>query len=108
MAYKHFNTAILIRLLIIILLSMSASYLLFVDRDYTLSLLPLSLLIIALINIIRYFNKINQWIAFFLLGIENEDTTLKAPSKSGNKAIDDIYFGINRLNELFKTNQNRN
>ena len=102
MAYKHFNTAILIRLLIIILLSMSASYLLFVDRDYTLSLLPLSLLIIALINIIRYFNKINQWIAFFLLGIENEDTTLKAPSKSGNKAIDDIYFGINRLNELFK------
>ncbi len=102
MAYKHFNTAILIRLLIIILLSISASYLLFVDQDYTLSLLPFSLLIIAIINIIRYFNKINQWIAFFLLGIENEDTTLKAPSKSGNKAIDDIYVGINRLNDLFK------
>jgi len=49
-----------------------------------------------------YVNKINQWIAFFLLGIENEDTTLKTPSKSGNKAIDDIYEGINRLNELFK------
>lgn len=102
MTYKHFNAAILIRLLMIILLSMAASYLLFVDQDYTLSLLPLSLLIIALINIFRYFNKINQWIAFFLLGIENEDTTLKAPSKSGNKAIDDINVGINRLNELFK------
>lgn len=102
MAYKYFNTAILIRLLIIILLSMSASYLLFVDRDYLLSLIPFSLLIIAIINIIGYFNKINQWIAFFLLGIENEDTTLKAPSKSGNRAIDDIYVGINRLNDLFK------
>lgn len=102
MTYKYFNTAILTRLIIIVLLSMAASYLLFVDQHYALSLLPLSLLIIALINIIRYFNKINQWIAFFLLGIENEDTTLKAPSKSGNKAIDDIYVGINRLNELFK------
>ncbi len=102
MTYKHFNKAILIRLAIIILLSMSASYLLFVDHEYALSLLPFSLLLIAIINIIRYFNKINQWIAFFLLGIENEDTTLKAPTKSGNRAIDDIYVGINRLNDLFK------
>lgn len=81
---------------------MATSYLLFVDHDYALSIIPISLLIIALINIVNYFNKINQWIAFFLLGIENEDTTLKAPTKSGNRAIDDIYFGINRLNELFK------
>lgn len=81
---------------------MVISYLLFVERNYALSLIPAFLLIVALINIIRYFNKINQWVAFFLLGIENEDTTLKVPSKSGNRAIDDIYFGINRLNELFK------
>jgi nitrogen fixation/metabolism regulation signal transduction histidine kinase len=81
---------------------MAISYLLFVEENYALSLLPGFLLLIALINIIRYFNKINQWVAFFLLGIENEDTTLKVPSKSGNRAIDDIYFGINRLNELFK------
>lgn len=40
--------------------------------------------------------------AFFILGIENEDTTLKPPPKSGNKSIDDVYLGINRLNELFK------
>jgi len=81
---------------------MAVSYLLFAEQNYALSLIPAFLLIVALINIIRYFNKINQWIAFFLLGIENEDTTLKVPSKSGNRAIDDIYFGINRLNELFK------
>ena len=102
MRYNHFNKSISIRLAIIILLSMAVSYLLFAEQNYALSLIPAFLLIVALINIIRYFNKINQWIAFFLLGIENEDTTLKVPSKSGNRAIDDIYFGINRLNELFK------
>lgn len=40
--------------------------------------------------------------AFFLLGIENEDTTLKPPPRSGNKTIDDVYTGITRLNNLFK------
>ncbi|MBU2554244.1 MAG: GHKL domain-containing protein [Bacteroidetes bacterium] len=102
MRYNHFNKSISIRLVIIILLSMAISYLLFVEQNYAISLLPAFLLLVALINIIRYFNKINQWVAFFLLGIENEDTTLKVPSKSGNRAIDDIYFGINRLNELFQ------
>ena len=102
MIYKHFSAAILIRLIIIIVLSVISSYLLFVKQDYSLSIIPIFLLVIALINIIKYFNKINQWIAFFLLGIENEDTTLKAPTKSGNRAIDDIYLGISRLNDMFK------
>ena len=61
----------------------------------------LLLLVIQIINIVRYFNKINQWISFFLLGIENEDTTLKIPSRTGNKAIDEVYRGMSRLNELF-------
>ncbi len=102
MIYKHFNKAIIIRLILLVFLSMAVSYLIFTDHNYLGSLLPLGLLFIAIINIVQYLNKINQWIAFFLLGIENEDTSLKAPSKSGNKAIDDIYTGINRLNELFQ------
>lgn len=56
----------------------------------------------AVINIIRYFNRLNNWIASFLLGIENDDTTLRTPAKTGNKAIDNVYTGVERLNELFK------
>jgi PAS domain S-box-containing protein len=55
-----------------------------------------------MLNIINYFNKTNKWISFFLLGIENEDSTLKIPSKSGNKSIDEVYRGIKRLNDIFK------
>ena len=103
MTYKNFNRAILLRLLIIISLSMVISYLLFVKSDPIYVVFASSLLLYVIYNIFRYFNKINQWIAFFLLGIENEDTSLKVPSnKSGNRAIDDIYFGINRLNDLFQ------
>ena len=102
MSYKHFYGAIILRLLIIILFSVAATYLYFEKQAVILSVLFLILLIIAVINIIRYFNRLNQWIASFLLGIENDDTTLKTPSNTGNKAINEVYAGIDRLNELFK------
>jgi signal transduction histidine kinase len=102
MGYKHFYFAVTARLVITILLSMAGAFLFFEKQAYVLSLLTLLLLIAAIINIIRYFNKINQWMAFFLLGIENEDTSVKVPGKSGNSAIDEVYTGIERFNNLFK------
>ncbi len=102
MAYKHFYRAILFRLAIIVLLAGATTWLLFEKQNYPLSILSGLLLAGAVINIIRYFNHLNRWISFFLLGIENEDTTLKIPSKSGNNAIDEVYKGMNRLNELFR------
>jgi len=102
MAYKHFYRAIITRLIIIIALAAGGSWLFFEKHAVVLSLLSFVLMLGASANIIRYFNKINRWTSFFLLGIENEDTTLKIPSKSGNKAIDEVYKGMNRLNELFR------
>ena len=102
MAYKHFYRAIFFRLALIILFAGAATFFYFAKQNYYLSALFVLLLAIATVNIIRYFNHLNRWISFFLLGIENEDTTLKTPSKSGNKAIDEVYKGMDRLNELFR------
>lgn len=102
MSYKHFYGALILRIVIIILLSAVATYLYFETQAVILSVLFTILLIGAVINIIRYFNRLNHWIASFLLGIENDDTTLKTPSHTGNKAINDVYTGIERLNELFR------
>lgn len=102
MSYKHFYGAIILRQVIIILLSAAATYLFFAKHLIILSILSLVLLVGAVINIIRYFNSLNHWIASFLLGIENDDTTLKTPSPTGNKAINEVYKGIERLNELFR------
>jgi len=80
---------------------MATCYMFFLEQSFVFSALLFLVLIAAGVNIIRYFNRINQWISAFLLGIENDDTTLKAPKKTGNKAIDDVYTGITRLNEIF-------
>jgi len=99
---KHFYRTILFRLLVIILLAGATSWFWFEKHSLVICGVLLILLVAAVFNIIWYFNNINRWISFFLLGIENEDTTLKVPAKTGNKAIDEVYKGMQRLNELFR------
>ena len=86
----------------IIILVTLGTYLFVAHQSYVLVFIIFLILILAVINLIKYFNNINRWISFFLLGIENEDTTLKVPPKTGNKAIDEVYKGMERLNDLFK------
>ncbi len=102
MKYKHFYISIITRLIIIISLVIIGSYLFFRKQSIIFEIAILIFIFFAAFNLISYFNKINRWIAFFLLGIENEDTTLKIPSKTGNKAIDDVFKGMQNLNHLFQ------
>jgi nitrogen fixation/metabolism regulation signal transduction histidine kinase len=102
MSYKHFYRAIIIRLVFIIILAGLVTYLYFNRHEIILSILFLIFLVLAVINIIRYFNSLNNWISSFLLGIENDDTTLKTPSNTDNKSVKEVYAGIERLNKLFR------
>ncbi len=102
MTHKRFLWAIVIRLFCLVVLTISAAYLFFVRYQLFWSILLLLLVLGIAVNTVYYFNLINKWIASFLLGIENEDTTLKIPEKTGNKAIDEIFRGLYRLNELFR------
>ena len=102
MTHRYFNRAIIIRLICMVLLTISSAWLFF-QKDQLFWSIAIMVVVTGLaINTIQYFNRINKWIASFLLGIENEDTTLKIPEKTGNKAIDEIFGGLYRLNELFR------
>ncbi len=102
MKFSRFYLAIGIRLVIIILLTVAGVYILLEYHYYLLSATSFILVILAGIELIVYFNKINRWISFFLLGIKNEDTSLKIPHHTGNKAIDEVFKGMSNLNEIFK------
>jgi len=102
MKNKHFYISIITRIFLIIILVMIGTYVFVAHKLFVLAFIIFLFLILAVVNLIKYFNNINRWISFFLLGIENEDTSLKSPQKSGNKAIDDVYEGMERLNDLFK------
>jgi len=102
MKFKHFYTAIILRLAIVVILSATGGYVIAKYQMYIVGIVIFVFVIISCIGLIRYINKINKWIAFFLMGIENEDTTIKIPAKTGNKAIDDIFKGMQNLNRIFK------
>jgi len=102
MTNKHFYRAIIIRIIFMVGLTFTMAYLVLVRQQYFWSALIMLVVIGFAINTIVYFNQVNRWIASFLLGIENEDTTLKIPEKTGNKAIDEVLKGLHRLNELFR------
>ena len=105
MKYKHFYIGVAFRIILIVLLSIASAYLYFVQNQLIWSILVLILVFLASLNLIRYFNRLNRWISFFLSGIENEDTSLKIPSHSGNKSIDEVLRGIQRINSMLKKNK---
>lgn len=102
MSYKNFYFNIILRILTLTGISIAAAYYLFIGKNYWLGGSLVIIAIFIAVFLIRYFNNINRWMSYFLLGIENEDTTLKPPPKSGNRSIDDVYKGMSRLNDLFK------
>jgi hypothetical protein len=81
-----------------VLLTISAAWLFFVKGQLFWGIVLMVLVLGLAYNTIQYFNLINKWIASFLLGIENEDTTLKIPVNTGSKTIDEIFKGMLRLN----------
>ena len=105
MTYKHFYKALLIRILAIVFLSASTTFFAFKKDLNIFSILSALLLIASIVEILRYFSRINKLISFFLQGIENKDTMLKIPAKTGNKSIDEIFDGLERLNSFFKQNK---
>ena len=103
MNYKNFYINILLRLLFVILMAMIFALSIFQwHLKFYWLILQLLLLIASVYLLLNYFNGINRWISYFLLGIENEDSSLRVPPSTGNKSIDEIYKGIDRLNSIFK------
>jgi len=101
MTTRRYSRAILIRIILMIGLTMAACVLLFVWKEEFWGILVFILVAGIAISTINYFNRVNRLIASFLMGIENEDSSLHIPERTGNKAVDEIFRGIARLNELF-------
>lgn len=102
MVYKHFNIAVLVRVFLLI----GSAF--FVGLSFSLSnkLLYICLggvfLILAVWNLITFMNRTNHKINFFIQAVKNDDTTLRFPSKTGNKIINELHGSLNELNHILQ------
>ena len=102
MITRHYFRSVIFRIILLFALTVAGSYLLFVEHQVFWGILVFLLVLGIAINAVKHFNRVNQWIASFLQGIENEDSTLHLPEETGNKTIDEIFRRIQRLNELYR------
>ena len=101
MAIKNLYTIIIVRVFLITITSVGFSYFL-MKGQFNYSLYFLLLIVIQVIFLIRFLNNTNRHIAYFFNSVENEDSTIHFPEKSGSKSIKELNKSINRVNKLIQ------
>jgi len=93
---------IIFRIVVIVLLSLSAGWMMASGQSLTLILFCFFFVVILIVNLIKYLNSTNRKISYFLDSVQNEDSTLSFPTNITDKPIREIYQGLNKVdNKLF-------
>ncbi|MFW6290667.1 MAG: PAS domain S-box protein, partial [Mariniphaga sp.] len=103
MASKNLYLHIIIRCSLLAVTALFAGWLLYSREATVAGLFILLLFLLQVIWLVAYLNQTNRQIAFFFEAVKNEDSTLRFPVKTGNKALNDLNSSLNRINELIKT-----
>ena len=49
-------------------------------------------------RLIRFFNRTNEQISYFISAVKNDDTTLRFPARTGDKVLNELHKSLNELN----------
>jgi nitrogen fixation/metabolism regulation signal transduction histidine kinase len=103
MASKKYYISILLGLLIIVLTSFIAAYLIFASHFLIPGYFLLALVFIEIIVFAKHLNIVNRKIATFFNAVHNQDTAIQMPKKNGSKVIAEIYAGMEKTIKVIQT-----
>jgi len=102
MAYNRFNVNIIIRVILLAATSLLIA-ICYLNRGIDLVLIILvAALILEVISLIRYLNKTNEILTYFLDAVRNEDSSLVFRENTGSTSFDILHRGLNELNRKLK------
>lgn len=101
MASKNIYLTLIIRVVFITLTSLGFAFFV-MNKQFDYAIFMLFILLIQVLVLIRYLNKINRRIAYFFNAVENEDSTIHFPEKIGLKSIKELNISLNRVNHLIQ------
>jgi PAS domain S-box-containing protein len=90
---------IVFRVVLLVLPSLAAGYLIASNQSVALILLCFLVAAIMIINLVSYLNSTNRKIGYFLESVQNEDSMLSFPTNLKDKPIREIYQGLNKVNK---------
>ncbi len=99
MVSRHIYWQLVFRILLISAAALGSGFFFF-DRQYLLSILVFSFLVLQTVFLIHYVNQTNRKIAYFFDAIKNEDFTLRFPEKLSVKSLEELNHSLNMLNAM--------
>ena len=87
---------------ILLITCFGTTYYFFVSKNWLLGSCLAILLIIECNALIRYLNKTNRRMAYFIDSIRNDDTSIQLPKDIKNKAVTELYSSLSFLNDSLK------
>lgn len=86
------------RVLIILILSLLAGWVVAIQGSLLLVALDLFLVLLIIFNLIGYLNGTNRKISYFLDSVKNDDSTLSFPTHINDITIRELHEGFNNVN----------
>ena len=98
MISKNLYFNIVVRVLLLLVASLIAGWLIFGQKAYFAAVFPALLILALTANLIYFLNRINRRIYYFFDAIKNEDSTLRFPNNIDNKIINDLNQSLQKVN----------
>lgn len=102
MVSRNLYFRIIIRVCLLAVTALLIAWLIFDSKVYLFAGFLAIIFAVEVIELIHFFNRTNQKIAFFFDAIRNDDSTLKFPERTGNEAMNELNASLNNVNELIK------
>ena len=96
---RYINIQILFRLVLVVLLSIAAGWLIATKQTLALIIIVLLVVIVLVYNLFHYLSSTNRKIGYFLESVQNEDSSLSFPTHIADKPVREIYQGLNKVNK---------
>lgn len=102
MAYKHYNRLLFFRILFLVTTALAIGVLIGRMVSYLWIGVLFITEIIFVFDFIRFLNKTNEQINYFIQAVKNDDTTLRFPARNGNRIINELHRSLNELNSILQ------
>ena len=96
---KSFQINIIFRIFLIVLFTFAIGWSVFTDQSSVITIVSSLFLIISIISLIQYQNKVNEKIAYFFEAVKNEDFSQAFSEKKGDSIIRELNRNLNEVNK---------
>jgi len=97
MVSKHYISGIIFRISFLVMVAIALGFFLS-GRNYLEATFASVLILFIVFELIKFFNRTNEQISYFISAVKNDDTTLRFPIKTGSRVMNELHKSLNELN----------